>query len=310
VQTGGTIRGAPNGRGRLVEMMQGMARVAVSVFMRVFVYSSAWVAGALASIAAFACHVLGVTAWEPAALVFASGMFIYNLDHVADARVQEIPDAEAQRYFRHPLVLLLLVGSAVATGLLVGQAPRPAQWIFGGYASVGLLYGLPVLPVPTRAGLRWRRLKEIPWFKGWLVAGTITTGTVLLPAAWGGAPIGLDLLPLAIFVFVFGATNTHMFDVRDLASDERSGVHTLPVAVGVRRTKLALVLLNLVMLAALTWGWGAATVGQHPAVAISLAVSILYVLLLDEDTPRQVYGVAIDGCWYLPFLLSALPHGP
>lgn len=309
MHTGGTIRRGANRRARLRTAASAAGRLLGASFLHVFVYSSVWVAGALASIAVFTCHVLGIEAWQPAALVFASGMFIYNLDHVADARVQEIPDAVAQRYFRHPLVLLLLVASAIGTGLLVSDAPRAAQWAFGAYASVGLLYGLPVLPVPTRSGLTWRRLKEIPWFKGWMVAASITTGTVLLPVAWGGVPLSVELLPLAIFVFVFSATNTHMFDVRDLGSDEESGVHTLPVAVGVRRTKMALILLNLVVLGALCWGWGAATVGAHPAVAMSLAVSILYVLLLDEDTPRPVYGVAIDGCWYLPFLLSALPHG-
>ena len=309
MQSGGTIRGAATGRARLRAATQAVGRVAAASFLHLFVYSSVWVAGALASIALFTCHVLGIPHWEPAAVVFASGMFIYNLDHIADARVQEIPDAIAQRYFRHPLVLLLLVGAAVATGGLVGQAPTAAQWVFSGYASIGLLYGLPILPTPTPTGLRWRRLKEIPWIKGWLVASSITAGTVALPLAWSGAAWSLDHLPLAVFVLVFSATNTHMFDVRDLASDTSSGVHTLPVAVGVRRTKQALVLLNLVVLAAIAWGWGAGGVADHPAIPLSLAASVLYVLLLDEDTPRHVYGVAIDGCWYLPFLLTAIPHG-
>jgi 4-hydroxybenzoate polyprenyltransferase len=309
VHTGGTIRGAANGRARLRAVIQAASRLAVSSFLHVFVYSSAWVAGALASIAVFVCHVLGVTSWEPAALVFASGMFIYNLDHVADARVQEIPDEVAQRYFRHPLVLLLLVVCAVATGLLVSGAPPRAQAVFAGYASVGLLYGLPVLPTPSGDGIQWRRLKEIPWFKGWMVAASITAGTVLLPVAWAGLPFSAELLPLAVVVFVFSATNTHMFDVRDLVSDESCGVPTLPVAVGVRRTKQALVLLNLVVLAALAWGWGVDSLGAHPAVPMSLAASIAYVLMLDEHTPRNVYGIAIDGCWYLPFVLSVIPHG-
>ena len=309
MHTGGTIRGAASGRARVRTTIQAIGRLGLSTFLHVFVYSSAWVAGALASIAVFTCHVLGVTTWEPAALVFASGMFIYNLDHIADSRVQEIPDAVAQRYFRHPLVLLLLVACGIATGLLVSGAPTSAQWVFAGYASIGMLYGLPVLPVLSSSGIQWRRLKEIPWFKGWMVAASITAGTVLLPLAWSGVAWSLELLPIAVFVFVFSATNTHMFDVRDLASDEDSGVHTLPVAVGVRRTKQALVLLNLVVLAAVMWGWGASTIGAHPAVPLSLAASILYVFLLDEDTPRHVYGIAIDGCWYLPLLLSALPHG-
>ncbi len=279
-------------------------------FKRLFVYSSLWVAGSLASIALFTCHVIGVDSLAPAALVLASGLFIYNLDHVADARVQVVPDAEAQQYFKHPAVLVLLVLSAITTGLLVSEAPRAAQWAFAAYCGVGFFYGLPVIPLPTRAGVRWARLKEIPWFKGWLVASAITTGTVVMPLGWAGVPIGVEYVPLLAFVFVFSATNTHMFDVRDLVSDRDCGVRTLPVAMGVRSTKLALVLLNLVLLGAVLTEWSDSLLGAHPEVGVSLCISVLYVLLLRVRTARDVYAIFIDGCWYLPALLLYLPHSP
>ena len=113
-------------------------------FLEVFVYSSVWVAGALASLALVTGHVLNHP-WDPrpALLIFFSGLFIYNLDHVSDARVEGIPDERAQAYFKRPAVLLLMVGAAIATGLMISTASQAARWVFGAYVCLGLLYGIP-----------------------------------------------------------------------------------------------------------------------------------------------------------------------
>ena len=102
-----------------------------------------------------------------------------------------------------------------------------------------------------------------------------------------------------------------MFDVRDLREDRQHHVLTLPVALGVRRTKHALVLLNLVILTGMMWGWAADLVQPHPEMLLSSLVAISWVLWLRVDTPRHIYGTLIDGCCYLPLLLVGFHHvGP
>jgi 4-hydroxybenzoate polyprenyltransferase len=274
------------------------------LFLRVFVYSSIWVAGGLASLALYTDHVLGLNAgWMPVWLIFVSGLFVYNLDHMADARVQEIPDDVAQRYFTHPMVGLLLIGSGLLTGHALWGAPPAARVVFAIYVSVGLLYGLPVIPVPRRAGTRWARLKEIPLLKGFLVGATIAFAAIFVPLAWVGGAFDTAAQSAFLFVFVFASSACQMFDVRDLDSDARAGLRTLPLTLGIPHTKRAVMALNLFVLCLAMWGWADGLTAPHPEVIISLAVTVLYVMLVSVRTPRLVYGVAIDGCMYLPAML-------
>ena len=295
------------------------------VFLEVFVYSSVWTAAALSSMVLFVAHVLGLDAdpqariLAPTVTLFASCLFIYNLDHVIDARVEGIPDHRAERYFKRFDVLCLLVASAIATGLLVGNAPRPAQWVFGVYVTVGLLYGLPIMPLRVDGGWTWFRLKDIPGFKSWLVGGAVTVAVVGLPAAWNGLPLNRALWFVAVFVFVFTSTNAHMFDVRDVEKDRETKIATLPVAISVRGTKMALIALNLVLALLIIYGWttldarSIAAVGivqpgdmAHPEVLACVAVTVGYVLFLSPRTPREVYAIVVDGCLVIPFVLAAL----
>lgn len=297
-------------------------------FLEVAVYSSVWTSAALASMVLFVGHAIGLSAdptarlLEPTFTLFASGLFIYNFDHVVDARVEGIPDAHAERYFKRPDVLVLLVASAIATGLMVGYAPRPAQWVFGGYVTVGLLYGLPVLPIGVGGVRSWYRLKDVPGLKSWMVGAAVTLGVVGLPAAWNGLSLSRTLWFTAVFVFVYASSNAHMFDVRDVEHDRRSGVATLPVTISVPGTKLALVALNLVMILLMIYGWtaddavvlSALTVVQpasmaHPELLASAAVTVLYVLLVSPRTRREYYAIAVDGCLFVPWLLSVVHDG-
>ncbi len=273
-------------------------------FLAVFIYSSVWVALGMASLTLFAFHVLGVeVAWEIPSLVFVSGLFIYNLDHVADAQVQAMPDAKAKEYFQSGAVLVLVTLSALATGVLVGQSEPEVQWVFAGYGTIGLLYGLPVLPWRSKRTGERLRLKDVPWIKGWLVGGAITLATVGLPVAVSGLESGQMVTPLALFLFVFTATNVHMCDVRDLESDNAVGLRTLPSAAGVAGAKGLLLLLNLVLLLAMCWGWAAGVTELHPEVMIAGAFTVLYVLILKEGTDRLIFEIVCDGCFYLPALL-------
>lgn len=170
-------------------------------FLEVFVYSSVWAAGGLFALTVFSSRMLGL-GWsiQPGLLVLFSCLFIYNLDHVIDTRVQRIPDREAHDYFNRPAVLVLLVASAVLTGLLVGGAPLAAKIVFAIYTVIGLVYGLPLFP---RWGGTKARLKDVPMLKSWLVGGTVTLGVVGLPAAWAGRWVWPDIGFLGLFMGVF-----------------------------------------------------------------------------------------------------------
>ncbi len=276
-------------------------------FLEVFVYSSVWLAGGMAALALFAQRVLGLGFdFRAAALIFVSALFVYNLDHAIDSRVQQVPEAKAQRYFKHPALLVLLVVVAVLTGILAGTAPFQAKVVFAIYMSVGLVYGLPLVPKALTGARRRYRLKDIPLMKAWLVALAVTFAVVGLPMAYAGASWSPDAWAFSIFVLVFGLSNTHMSDVRDIRSDRRARVFTFPIALGQRRTRLALVALNLVLLSLWMAGWSRGLIAGEPAIVVAVVITILYVMYLNVKTPPTVFRVVVDGCPYVPLVLALL----
>ncbi len=278
-------------------------------FLRGLVWSSAWAAGAIASLSLFAQQALGLEAGLLApAILFVSALFIYNLDHVIDARVQQPDDDATQAYYRHPGLVVLTGLAGLATLGLLALAPPAAALVFLGYATIGVLYGLPIFP--GSAGGPARRLKDLPMSKGLLVGTAIAWGTVGTAVACSSRAIDAPLLSAAIFtaafVFVFVSSNTHVSDIPDLSSDLRAGVRTLPATLGLRQTCRTLVLVNLVLLALMLGGWGATATGLQAEMIISLCGSVLYILSVDTETRREVFAVVVDGTLFVPALLVAL----
>lgn len=141
--------------------------------------------------------------------------------------------------------------------------------------------------------------------KGLLVGTAISFGTVGTAVACAGQLPSANALFVATFIFVFVSSNTHVSDIPDLASDKASGVQTLPATLGIRSTQLTLVSANLVLMALMMMGWGADATPLQAEMVLGLAISVLYILTVDTETPREVFGVFVDGALFLPALLVA-----
>lgn len=272
--------------------------------------SALWTAASLAALPAVAAHLLSLPVDpRPSAVIFASGLLIYNLDHYADS-YREAGSAEQWKGgIGRTCLAALVLASALLLAALLWTAPAAVGRVVVGYGLVGVLYGLPVLPVRRDGEPGWLRLKDIPGLKAAIVAGSITLAAVGLPLAYQGALSWSQVAPVALFVWVLVVSNTLMCDVGDLRADLRTGVRTLPAMFGVQRTRMAVMLLDLFLLALYSWGWGRGMVGLHPEVLVSGALVVLYVLLVTEDTPKQLLSFCLDGCSFVPLLAALAMHG-
>ncbi|MGF1514378.1 MAG: prenyltransferase [Elainellaceae cyanobacterium] len=273
-------------------------------FLVLAVYSNIWVAAAIASLVPFVQTTLGLGLdWRPIALIFASALVPYLLDRLIDAYVQKIPDQRAQIFFRRPAPLALFAIASLATATLIYRAPAQVQLVCLG-GLVPLLYGLPLFPGRDQDGPRWYRLKDIPGSKAWIVCSTITYAVVAVPLAYASQPFTPAVASVALFLLVFIGSNSHVFDIRDIQSDRRKGVMTMPVLLGTWRTRWVLTALNLGMLGLLILVRCRACVG--PALIIVLpatAVTLVYIWLVNPRTPRNVYNIWVDGALFLPLAL-------
>lgn len=104
----------------------------------------------------------------------------------------------------------------------------------------GIFYSMPILP----RCLGYRRLKEIPVMKNLVVGGSWSMILVLLPVVTTGAPVTLETCLCLLFFFTYAFIASSLPDMRDREGDALAGVRTIPVLIGVQRTKGVLGLMN------------------------------------------------------------------
>ncbi|MGK7892375.1 MAG: prenyltransferase [Xenococcus sp. (in: cyanobacteria)] len=278
-------------------------------FLEILIYPSIWTAAGVASLTYFVQEALGLPHdWRAVVLIFSTALLFYNLDRFLDSYLQPIPDPQAQSYVLQPSFKLLLLVTVFAVGLLLYQAPATVKLV----SSAGLLpliYGMPLLPWMKEKNWRWYRLKDIPGSKAWIVAIIVTYGLIAVPLAYVGAAFNHSAALITVFLLIFTGTNSHLFDVRDLKSDQEKGVQTLPLIVGVRGNRFIWTGLNLSFLFFLVWFWVSGTnISALEVILPILTVNLAFIWFLSPETPRNTYNIALDGCLFLPILLNKISH--
>ncbi len=175
---------------------------------------------------------------------FFSVVAVYNLNKLTDLQEDTVNVPERARFVSYHRVGMILGIIACSCGALVcaSWVSLSATLIVAAALSIGVLYSVKV-PV--------FRLKGVPIVKNATVAGTCVAGAVLMPSAefYYGANI---VLLVAFFVFFKTFINTLLFDVRDINGDTQSGNRTIPVILGLPRTRNLLFLLNSALVVWLT----------------------------------------------------------
>ena len=276
-------------------------------FLDLAIYPSIWTAAGVASLTYFVQETLGLSHdWRAVAFIFATALLFYNLDRLLDSYNQPIPDPKAQSYVLHPSFKLFLLITALAVGILLYQAPYQVRLVSCG-GLLPLIYGMPLLPWARGQNRRWYRLKDVPGSKAWIVAGIITYALVAVPLAYADAVFDRSAALITIFLLIFTGTNSHLFDVRDLKSDREKGVRTLPLIVGVKGNRLIWTGLNLSLLMSFSWFWATGlTIAALEVILPVLAINLVFIWLLNPETPRNIYNIGLDGCLFLPILLTEI----
>lgn len=272
--------------------------------LELFIYPSIWVAIALAALTAFAQAMLGLeNDWRPIVFVFLVALIPYNLDRLFDAYVQQSRDEKAQAYFRSNggvIALLLIAVSGVVT--LLGLAPLAVRYV--SLAVVfPLVYGAPIFPLRREKEWRWYRLKDIPGSKAWIVCAIITYAAIALPLAYAGGDFDQRAALTTCFIFAFEGTNANLFDIRDLESDQKKGVLTLPLMVGIKGSRIVLTVMNLLMLAIIMGYGGTLMLPFYPEIFIATGLTLILIWTVDQDTPLLFYDLIIDSLLFVPAII-------
>ena len=229
----------------LVKRQQGWRRVLFDA-QRALLLTNIYVsvgAGCLS----FACSKLqGITQYFPyilIAVLFVQSMHILN--HLIGSKSDQYNDPERARFYRNNRVMLsLLAIIAGGAGLIIAYTLGVLPFvILLAMSLLGLSYNLRLIPRPL-AGIKYRRIRDVPGSKTILIAIAWGTVTAVLPAlgvmdhlSWN---TGLVFLWSAGIVFV----RTAFFDILDMQGDRIVGKETLPILLGEKRS---MQLLNIVL---------------------------------------------------------------
>ena len=274
-----------------------------------------------------ATALLGVQLTVAPAVVALVTFAVYTVDHVADADadIASTPDRAllARRYGD-----LLMVAAALAYGVAVAFAVAGgpfalaltllpgAFWV--AYASdwlpdLGRAVGVALAsvasddPIADRVGTgvtdggrsRVPRLKDVLVVNSVVVATGWAAALTFLPIAFAGAAPGPVVVVFAYF-FLRSFVDAELPNVRDVDADAAVGVATLPVMLGVARTRKVLYCVDLLAVGAVT---AAAVAGVLAwplvgALGLGIAASVCITALAGRIDDASVLGVAPD-CSYL-----------
>ena len=240
-----------------------------------------WVSAAAAGLTLFAAAAIGLpTRAAPMGVVFSATLLIYAVDDISDGRMR----AQPARW-----LTVGLGGGSLAVQLL--WAPISVVIVVVAGAIPALLYGVPI---------HGRRLRELPAVKPFFVSASLAVAAVAVPSLWAwstsSSPAAPRVIATGAALFTLVLCNVCFFDLRDRVADERAGVRTIPVRLGVSGTlRLCLALSLGVVGETLAIG-----VLQAPLIAAALATAA-YARFLSAPGGRLECALVVDG---VPVLLG------
>lgn len=244
----------------------------------------------------FAMAMLGVDTALPAVVVGLVSFAVYTANDLADLEEDAINSPDHSSFVAdHPAVV-----AALAVGTFVLGAA--IAWLGGGPIALAiacvplgasLLYSFPVTP----AG---RRLKDVLGLNTTLVALAWAVTITGVPLAVADRSVGPVATAVCLFFFLRSFISVEVFNVRDVAGDAATGVDTIPVALGVPRTRLVLALFegcSLALLVALMTVPSVALVALAALPVMGYSLGLTW--FLGETGRIEAFCLAKDGEYLL-----------
>jgi 4-hydroxybenzoate polyprenyltransferase len=157
----------------------------------------------------------------------------------------------------------------------------------------GFIYSFKLLPEK----FAYRRLKDIPLIKNLVIAFCWAIGTTGIVTAYAGSPFTVAVFCVATIVFTRLFINTVVFDIRDREGDEKNGTYTLPVLLGINKTKkvLYIILTTLVIFSFIAIEYEVLPPLVH-LVNLTSIQAYYYIYLSGKEVPiHTVCDVVADG---------------
>ena len=139
------------------------------------------------------------------------------------------------------------------------------------------------------------KLKKFFFIKNFVVAFTWALCLTILPLLFFKEPITLQAVFIFLFIFLKGIGNTITFDIRDMKGDRVHGISTIPILLGIEKTKKLLILINILSFIVLIIP-ALLQILSPVAYFVSLVVfyTFLYIMLIDKIDLKFLTDILAD----------------
>lgn len=219
-------------------------------YFKIFIESNITLALAAVFLSMASALQLGVVPHADALLLllFCGTFLAYNVHHVRKfLSTRKILNGDySQWVYKNKKIFLGIMG---LVSLLAGIAViyiHSTLWLPIVFISIiALAYSFPVVSVKEKQ----EPLRRVPFLKIWLICGVWSFATVNLPVLhWEIVVSNQNLAIIFVERMIFLFALAILFDIRDMDSDLRKGLRTLPLLVGQSTSyRISIVLLILFM---------------------------------------------------------------
>jgi 4-hydroxy-3-methylbut-2-enyl diphosphate reductase len=220
----------------------------------------------------------------------------------ADRYNDPVRAAFYQRY-KWLLACMAAAGGAGGLGIAMGAGPLPFGLLLI-MSLLGLSYNLRILPAFVSRG-RYRRIKDIPGSKTFLIAAAWGLVTTVMPALSENGRVGPDTLAVLIWAVGLVFCRTAFFDLLDMQGDRLVGRETLPIVLGEKRAMdlLKVTLVILIVLPVVTSALGLTTPLGYLLAVIPLAMSAV---VRAHERDKLMAGARLEFLAESHFILAGL----
>ena len=268
-----------------------------------FVYGGHLISLGAASIVFTSAILLDIKiTWDCLLVVYLGTESVYLYNRFKEYKVDFLTNPERTEHIKkyvkyYPFIIFLMTFSAI---VIVVYFNKISALIFGLLLFFGGLLYSKFLKKIT---------KKIVAFKSFFVSLLWTLLVIFLSLYYSHVP-NLPLFLILIFVYIEVFVNTSFYDIKDIGSDKKEGLLTLPIVLGQKKMLYGLNVITILAALPILFGFYS---NLFPQSSLMLLLTIPYTLYYfqksknPKTSPNFLYNIIVDGefiLWSIFILLG------
>ncbi len=184
-----------------------------------------------------------------AAILFIAFFYVFAVhafNRYNERLKDEFSDPARMRFFKdHEKVLIILATTASLAALSLSYFIGFIDFILLLFSYLmGIIYTIRIIPDRLQSFIKYKRLKDLPGSKDFLVSLAWAWVIVLIPMMHNEVYFSYESVAMLIFVVLTVFIRALVFDIVSIEGDKIIGRETIPILIGPKRTEIMLLIIT------------------------------------------------------------------